>query len=95
MARAAEVFALKLSRLWRGKPRIVQERVDLVRERFVADRKGRDLRLPVEARLYIRVDLGAGESELRDFGAESVRTLHHLHELVVSHHADEHTCDPI
>ena len=83
-----EVLALELSRLRRGEPSVIEQRVNLVRERFVADRERRDLRVPVQPCPYVRVHLGAAEAELRDFCAESVRTLDHGHEFVIRHHAN-------
>ena len=86
-----EVLALEVSSLLRRKPRVVEERVDLVGESFLTDRDVRDLRIPVQPGAHVRVDVGTAHSELSDFSAEPIRGGDHRHEFVVWNHVVERT----
>ena len=81
-----EVLAFELSSLRGREPRVVEECVDLIRERLVPDCEHRDLWIPVQTGANVRVDIETGHAEIFDLGAESVRNGDHRHELIVWNH---------
>jgi len=83
-----EVLAFELSGLRSREPRVVEECVDLIRERLVPDCQHRDLWIPVQPGANAGVDIETCHAETFDLGAEPVRNGDHRHELVVWDHGE-------